>query len=123
MTSGSVIALVKKSVAKYGVTVSWKEAIMELNSREELVTLPGSNTITEKILLLKEKYNPIRDGNMSVGMVPDLARYILALPDSRILPEIVVTDQHGDKWRLGPIDWFDIAGTAVCKQCPVERVA
>ena len=122
MTAQSIIALVRKFVQGYGVSVSWYGAETVLNSRGVPITQPGTTLLTERVLLLKERYNPINDGTIPVGMGPDLTRYIMALPDSRIKKGDVVTDGHGDKWRLGSVDWFDISGTPVCKQTPVERV-
>ena len=122
MNAKSVITMVEKFIEKYGVEIEWPEPVTELNSRGVPVTRPGDAMLKERVLLLKERYNPISSTEAPIGASLDTARYIFCLPGVKLGRDDIVTDSHGNRWRLDEPDWFDVNGEPVCKQAPVIRV-
>jgi hypothetical protein len=119
-----MIAMVKKLTNKYGVDVQLQEPEIIYNERG--IPIPGKTEIikSSKVLLLKEKFNPIKVTDTGViGISQDYARYILTLPEVEIKKDMVITDNHNMKWKLGPIDWFDVGEVAVCKQADLLEVS
>jgi hypothetical protein len=123
MKPQNMINMVKRYTDQYGVNVSWQEPIITTNSRGIPVKNGEGELKSEKVLLLKEKFNPMKiiDTNI-IGLSQDYTRYILTLPEIEIKKDMVITDNHSIKWKLGFIDWFDISGTAVCKQASLIEV-
>jgi hypothetical protein len=117
-----MVTLVKKFVDSYGVPCHWFRYAPALNSRGEKISGGTPTGINQKVLLLKQHYNPIKDREMPIGVSPDFTRYVLTLPDTDIQKDDVLTDSHGLRWKVGPVDWFDIGGTPVCRQAPLLEV-
>ena len=122
MTPESAKGIVIKFIQKAGVEIQWRKSVTTLNSRGVTITHPGNEVVTERVLLLKEKFNPLHSTVAPIGTVLDTARYIMCLPDVQLAKDDIVTDSHGNNWRLDAPDWFDVNGEPVCKQVPVMRV-
>ena len=122
MNAARIRATVKKNIAKYGVDVEWPEPVTEINSRGVSVTRPGATMLRDRVILLKERFNPINSVAAPMGTTLDTARYIICLPETKLEKDVVITDAHGRRWRLDEPDWFDIKGVPVCKQAPVIQV-
>ena len=122
MTPNSVKAMVTGFIEKYGVEIEWRKSVTEINSRGVPVTHPGSTVVKERVLLLKERFNPISSTEAPIGATLDTTRYIFCLPDVPLERDDIITDSHGNSWRLDAPDWFDVNGEPVCKQAPVQRV-
>jgi hypothetical protein len=119
----NMINIVKRFTTQYGVNVTWQEPEITTNSRGKPVTNKSETTKSAKVLLLKEKFNPMKIIDTGViGLGQDYTRYILALPDVEIKKDMIITDNHNMKWKLGFIDWFDIGGVPVCKQSSLTEV-
>ena len=123
MKPENVINMIKRFTDSYGVTVFYNEQVVTLNSRGREVTSNTGDTKTVKVLLLKEKINLLQEINTeAIGLTQDYSRYILTLPEIDIKKDMIITDNHGMKWKLGIIDWFDIGETVVAKQAPLIRM-
>ena len=118
----SMLNMVKSFIREYGIYVSWQEPIVEKNSRGEDVLSAGDQKVTAKVLFLKERFNPMKAAAAAVGLSHDHSRYIIALPEIKIRKDLIITDSHGIRWKLGPVDWIDIAGKPVAKQAPLQEV-
>lgn len=123
MKPQNMINMIKRFTDQYGVNITWQEPVITNNSRGIPVENSTGKSKSEKVLLLKEKYNPMKviDTNV-IGLSQDYTRYILTLPEIEIKKDMVITDNHGMKWKLGFIDWFDIGGISVCKQSSLTEV-
>lgn len=123
MTPSSMINMVERFTNQYGVHITWNEPVITFNSRNNPVSSNTGPIKTAKVLLLKEKFNPMKVFDTGIiGLGQDHTRYIMALPDVDLKKDMVVTDNHAIKWKLGFIDWFDVAGTPVCKQATLTEV-
>jgi hypothetical protein len=124
MKAERIINMIKGKTDEYGVTVSWQDTKVTKNSRRVTTTENTGEIKSFKVLLLKEKFNLLQviDSN-SIGLTQDYARYILTLPDIPILKDLIITDNHNKKWKLGIVDWFDIGGVAVLKQSALTEVS
>jgi len=122
MNPRNMINMVKKFTDQYGVTVTWQEQETTVNSRGRPIEAESGIPKSAKVLILKEKYSPLQAIQVSTGLSQDYARYILALPDIDLKKDMVVTDAHNMKWKLGIVDWFDIAGVSVAKQAALTEV-
>jgi len=124
MKPQSIIDMVKKFTDLYGVDVTWQEPVTLTNSRVKPINTNNSDTTkTAKVLLLKEKFNPMKIIDTGViGLSQDYTRYLLVLPEVEIMKDLVITDNHNMKWKLGFIDWFDVGGVPVCKQVSLSEV-
>jgi len=115
--------IVKKFLRNYGVPVTWVEKVEETNSRGKVVLVDGTETKTATVLILKEKFNPLNPQLWAGGITQDYTRYVLALPDIPLAKDLVITDNHGMRWKLGIVDWFDVGGVSVAKQASLMEVA
>jgi len=122
MTAATAATMVKKFTAKYGVVVTWNEPGEETNSRGVTVFAPSLVTRSAKVLLLKEKFSVLKSMQAAIGLTQDYTRYVLTLPCVEIKKDLVITDNHGAKWKVGVVDWFDIGGKAVAKQASLTEV-
>lgn len=123
MNPQSMLNLVTKFTNKYGVPITWEEVSpAERNAVGAVIAGASSITHNAKVLLLKEKYNPLNPSNFSIGIGGDFTRYILALPKIDLKKDMIVTDNHGMKWKLGIVDWFDVGGVSVAKQVSITEV-
>ena len=123
MRPETMLSLLKRFTQDHGVIVSWKEASEEINSSGVTVTSGNGEIITAKVLLLKERFNALKSLEAVSGVSHDYTRYILTLPEIDIRKDVVITDNHGIKWKLGIVDWFDIGGVSVAKQAKLMEVA
>jgi len=119
----SIIKLVKEKTEQYGIVINWNASEAAVNSRGRSVLNNNGEVKSAKVLLLKEKFAPLKiiDAN-TIGLSQDYARYLLTLPEVEIKKDMVITDNHDRKWKLGFIDWFDISGVPVCKQTTLTEV-
>jgi len=123
MNAEKMIAMIQKFTDQYGVLITWQSNETTTNSRGVKVKTSNEIIKSAKVLLLKEKFSPLQVFDSGVfGLSQDFKRYILTLPDIEIKKDLVITDNHKMKWKLGIIDWFDIAGTPICKQSSVMEV-
>jgi hypothetical protein len=123
MNPQNMINMVKRFTDQYGVNVSWREPEITNNSRGIPVSDKSEITNSAKVLLLKEKFNSMKIIDTdSIGLSQDYTRYVLALPEIEIKKDMVITDNHNTKWKLGVIDWFDVGGVPVCKQSALTEV-
>ena len=123
MNAAGMINLVKKFTNKNGVKITWTEQTLVENSRGELVPSDTGVSKSATVLILKEKFNVLKPIETSVGISQDYSRYVFALPDVDIKKDMVITDNHGMKWKLGIVDWFDVGGVPVAKQSALTEVA
>jgi hypothetical protein len=124
MKAGSMIKLVKKFTKASGVMITYYEQEMGTNSRGQPIPIGEPIQRTAKVLLIKEKYNPLQVINLAgIGLSQDYTRYIIALPGIPLKKDMIVTDNHNLKWKLGIVDWFDIGGKEVCTQVPITEVS
>ena len=123
MNAKNMINMVKRYIKQDGVNVTWNEVETVKNSRGIETANKTSEVKFAKVLLLKEKFNPLQiiDTNI-IGLSQDYTRYILTLPETDIKKDIVITDNHGMKWKLGVVDHFDIGGVFICKQSALTEV-
>jgi len=123
MKPESIIKMVKNKIDQYGVTVSWQKIVTKNNSRGRPIDETTDEKIYAKVLLMKEKYNPLQIMDSKIiGLTQDFTRFILTLPDVEIMKDLIITDNHEKKWKLGIVDWFDIGGVPVCKQSALTEV-
>jgi hypothetical protein len=123
MNPQSMIDMVKRFTDQNGVNVTWQKPEITNNSRGMPVLNKSAITTSARVLLLKEKFNPLKVINTdAIGLGQDYTRYILALPEIEIEKDMVITDNHNMKWKLGIIDWFDVGGVPVCKQSALTEV-
>ena len=122
MTSQSVINMIKKFTQKFGVEVTWNEQIEEYNSRGEVIASNNGQVKKAKVLILKEKFTVLKSIEAVIGLTQDYTRYVLTLPDIDIKKDVVITDQHNMKWKIGVVDWFDVGGVSVAKQAALTEV-
>ena len=123
MKAESMIEMVKRFTKQYGVDVSWQEQTVTNNSRGKPVVTNDGKIKSAKVLLLKDKFDPLKIIDTNVfGLSADYSRYILTLPEIEIMQDMIITDNHNMKWKLGIIDWFDVGGTPVCKQSRLTEV-
>lgn len=119
----NMINMIKKFTDQYGVLVTWTEFETTINSRGQTVQSNTEIVKSSKVLLLKEKYNPLNIINSNIiGLSQEYARYLLVLPEIEIKKDMVITDNHNIKWKLGFIDWFDVGGVPVAKQTTLTEV-
>jgi len=124
MTSANIIKLIKRFTDQYGVFVTWIEPEKIVNSRGVETFTQNNLMKTAKVLLLKDKFNPLQVINTGIiGLGQNYTRYILTLPEIEIKKDLVITDNHEMKWKLGVVDWFDIGGIPVCKQAALTEVS
>jgi len=117
-----MIALVHRFTAQYGVTVTWQEQTEEINSRGAVIAVNNGPMKSARVLLLKEKFTTLKSFTEVFGLTQDYTRYILTLPNVDIKKDIIITDNHGMKWKLGIVDWFDVGGVSVAKQASLLEV-
>jgi len=123
MKAENMIAMIQKFTDQYGVEVTWKVSETRLNERGVKVKTSNEIIKSAKILLLKEKFNPMKVFDTGViGLSQDYTRYLLTLPAIELEKDMIITDNHNMKWKLGFIDWFDIGGEPVCKQISIMEV-
>ena len=123
MKAANMIAMVKRFTDQYGVNVSWNEQTVTNNSRGRPIASNDGMIKSSKVLLLKDKFDPNKVIDTNVfGLSADYSRYILALPEVDIKKDMIITDNHDMKWKLGIIDWFDVGGVPVCKQSALTEV-
>ena len=122
MKAQSMINTVKRYTDQYGVKITWNETLAETNSRGKNAAGANSALKTARVLILKEKFNPLQPVINAMGLSHDYARYVLCLPDIDLKKDMVITDNHNMKWKLGIFDWFDVAGTPVAKQSALTEV-
>ena len=122
MKPASIINMVKNFTDQYGVTITWKEHETGINSRGRSTDTETGMINSAKVLVLKEKFNPLTTISIAVGLSQDYTRYILALPEIELKKDMVITDNHNMKWKLGIIDWFDVGGVPVAKQTTLTEV-
>ena len=123
MKPENMINMIRRFTDQYGVTVTWFENEEKENSRGKTLNIKSENAKTSKVLLLKEKFNPLQVIDSGVfGLTQDYTRYVLTLPDVEIKKDMVITDNHGMRWKLGIIDWFDIGGVSIAKQSALTEV-
>jgi len=120
--SSSMRNMVKSFIRAYGIQITWQETAIETNSRGVNVPSAGNNTITAKVLFLKERFNPMKATTIAIGLSHDHSRYLITPPETNIIKDLIITDNHGIKWKLGPVDWIDIAGKPVAKQASLLEV-
>ena len=120
--SSSMRNMVKSFIREYGIQITWQEASTETNSRGVSVSTAGNTKVTAKVLFLKERFNPMKAITTVIGLSHDHSRYLITLPEVNIMKDLIVTDNHGIKWKLGPVDWIDIAGKPVAKQASLLEV-
>jgi len=123
MNPRSIINLVKRFTRQYGVKITWLEPSETLNSRGVVVGDENDNEKSAIVLLLKERFNPLDPRSAVMGLTQDYTRYILTLPEIKIAKDVIITDNHGMKWKVGIVDWIDIGGTTVYKQASITEVA
>jgi len=124
MKAENIIAMVKRFTDQYGVNVSWQNKEIKTNSRGIKIEETNGEIKSFKVLLLKEKFNPLQVIDTGVfGLSQDYTRFILTLPDIEIVKDLIITDSHKRKWKLGIVDWFDIGGVTVAKQATLTEVA
>jgi hypothetical protein len=123
MKPENIINMIKRFTDQYGVNVTWNKIELINNSRGVPIPNETDEIICAKVLLLKEKFSPMQiiDTNI-IGLSQNYTRYILTLPDIEIMKDMVITDSHNTKWKLGVVDWVDIAGVPVCKQAALTEV-
>jgi hypothetical protein len=122
MTAKSVINLIRKFIREYGIIITWKAPAQAANSRGVPVLGQAGEDKQAKVLFIKEKYNPMKDVVMAIGLQHDHSRYLLTLPDIAIQKDLTITDNHNQKWKLGPVDWLDVGGIPVCKQVALVEI-
>jgi len=124
MKAENIKNMVKRFTDQYGVDISWHITEIKNNSRGVPVITEGTNKLkTAKVLLLKEKFNPLQIVESSiVGLTQDYTRFILTLPDVEIFKDLIITDNHNKKWKLGIVDWFDVGGVPVAKQASLTEI-
>ena len=123
MMSQRMIDMIKRFTDKYGVEIKWNEQGVTTNSRGVEIPINKSEIKTERVLLLKEQYNPLKVLDTGViGLSQDYARYLLTLSDIDIKKDLIITDSHNRKWKLGAIDWFDVGGVPIAKQSALTEV-
>jgi len=123
MKPQNIINIIKRYTSQYGINITWQETETTINSRGKTVDSKTEIIKTAKVLLLKEKYNPVQIISTNIiGLSQDYARYVLTLPDIEIKKDMVITDSHNRKWKLGAIDWIDIGDIPVCKQSLLTEV-
>ena len=123
MKAENILDMIKRYTDQYGVDISWNKTETVNNSRGVSIENKTDEIKSAKVLLLKEKFNPLQIiGANPIGLSHDYARYVIALPEIDIKKDMIITDNHNMKWKLGVIDWFDIGGTAVCKQSALTEV-
>ena len=115
-------ALVSRFLRKYGREITWLKQVEETNSRGKTVMADGTETVSATVLILKERFNPLNPQLGPVGITHDYTRYVLALPDVELRNGMVITDNHGMRWKLGIVDWFDVGGVSVAKQASLTEV-
>jgi len=120
--SNSMLDMVKSFTKIYGIQITWQEPVIEMNSRGEEVPSSGDKTVTAKVLFLKERFNPMKAIMASIGLSHDHSRYLITLPEVNITKDLVITDNHGIRWKIGPVDWIDIAGKPIAKQASLLEV-
>ena len=123
MNAKNMINMVKRYIKQDGVNITWNEVETVKNSRGIETANKTSEIKSAKVLLLKEKFNPLQviDTNI-IGLSQDYARYILTLPETDIKKDMVITDNHNMKWKLGIVDWFDIGDVSIFKQSALTEV-
>jgi len=121
--SNSMLNMVKSFTKMYGVQISWQEPVLEKNSRGKEVLSNGDETVTATVLFLKERFSAMKTIlASSIGLSHDHSKYLITLPEVNITKDLIITDHHGIKWKLGPVDWIDIAGSPVAKQAALLEV-
>jgi hypothetical protein len=124
MKAENIINMIKRFIKQYGVDIKWNEQEMQKNSRGRATASNTEIIKSAKVLLLKEKFNPLQVINTdAIGLGQDYTRYLLAFPEVGIKKDTVITDNHNMKWKLGIVDWFDVGGVPVAKQSALIEVA
>ena len=123
MNARSMLDLVAGFTREYGVVVTYQEQETELNSRGVPIVKQSDVIKSVKVLLLKEQFSVLKPIQTVAGLSQDYTRYIVTLPDVDIKKDMIITDNHNIKWKLGIVDWFDIGGVAVAKQASLIAVA
>jgi len=123
MKAQNMINMVKRFTEQYGVNVTYQEFGNETNSRGRPINIENGIIKNAKVLLLKEKFNPLQvtESNI-IGLTQDYTRYVITLPEINLKKDMVITDNHNMKWKLGVVDWFDVGGESVCKQAALTEV-
>jgi len=122
MTPQSAMAMVRRFTDKYGVRITWQQMMRTENSRGIEIFEPSGSVQSAIVLILKEKFTVITSIEVSIGLSQDYTRYVLALPSVDLKKDMVITDSHGMKWKLGTVDWFDVGGVPVAKQAQLMGV-
>ena len=118
-----IMKLIQDKTDEYGVTVTWQDTSITKNSRGTPITENKGKIKSAKVLLLKEKFNILQtiDSNV-IGLTQDYARFILTLPEIDIMKDLIITDNHNRKWKLGVVDFIDIGEIIVMKQAQLTEV-
>jgi len=123
MNPDEIIEMIKGMTLEYGVNVTWQSNAVKTNSRGIKIEETNGEIKSAKVLLLKEKFDPLKPIDSGVfGLTQEYARFIIVLPDVEIMKDLIITDNHNKKWKLGIVDWFDIAGKEIMKQSALTEV-
>jgi len=115
--------MVKRCTDQYGVTVSWQKTEGKTNSRGKPIDEANGEIISAKVLLLKEKFSLVQITDSGVfGLTQDYAKFVITLPEIEIMKDLIITDNHGRKWKIGVVDPIDIGEIIVMKQAPLTEV-
>ena len=123
MNAHGMISLVERFKQKFGVLITWTEQAVETNPRGAQVASAGTVSRSAPALLLKDRFNPMKAMAGAMGLTHDHGRYLLVLPCVGIRKDLVIADNHGIRWKLGPVDWFDVGGVPIAKQAAMLEVA
>jgi len=122
MTAAGVKSMVERNTRKYGITITWPEQIMELNSRGIPVPTEGEAVKSARVILIQDKYSPLNAMGTSFGISVDMTRYLITLPNVEIKKDMIITDNHGQQWRVGFVNHADVAGITAAKWAYVTDV-
>lgn len=116
MTAQAATAMVIRAMKKFGVRITWKVPLQEYNSRGVLVNTESEMERSAIVLLLKERFSVLKSLETVVGLSHDYTRYLITLPSIDIKQGTIITDNHDKLWKVGVVDWVDVAGKPVFKQ-------
>ena len=103
--------------------ICWNPMIEQEDSRGDKIMVPGEQVQTAKVLFIKERFNPLREIAAVMGITADPGRYLITLPEIRILKNTIITIiGDGSKWKAGTPDLFDIAGQKIAWQIALTEM-
>jgi hypothetical protein len=123
MNVASRARLVKRMVHEYGVVCTWERHALIDNGIGTLV--PDDSTVatlSARLLLLTQNSNPKQWISAPGGLSIDYSKYVMALPDVDVQKDDVITDNHGNQWKVGMPDVIDVKGVIIAKQAVITRV-